>query len=77
MNNTDVFPPRPIFHTVLPVIDFSQQKISIPPADSYSMTPSWEHGLQSDTTARLPPSDENQVDDGDVVSLAPARYIHT
>jgi len=65
MNSPDVLPPRPVSHTVLPVIDFSQ-KLPISPMDGYSMTPLWEPSPQSDTAAQLPPPDENQVDDGDV-----------
>jgi len=75
VNSTDVVPPRPIFHPALPVIDFSQQKSSIPSPDGYSMTPSWGPRPQSDTIPQLTSSDENRVDDGDVVSLISAYHV--
>ncbi|KAF9793313.1 hypothetical protein BJ322DRAFT_1033954 [Thelephora terrestris] len=68
VNKSDIFLPRPIFHTVLPLVDFSQQKPPIVAADGYSMTPLWGPGLQSDSTTtppKSPPSQENQADDGD------------
>jgi len=63
VNSADVFPQRPIFHTVLPVMDFSHQKSQVSPAEGYSMTPLWRPRPQNDTTAQPPPSYENQVDD--------------
>jgi len=66
VNSTDVVPFKPVFHTPLPVMDFSQQKSSISSTDGYSMTPSWRLRPQSDTISQAPPSDENRVDDGDV-----------
>ena len=74
VNNTDVFPQRPIFHTVLPVMDFPPQKPSVAHVDGYSMTPSWEPKPQNDTTSKSPPSNGNQIDDGDVVSFLSAVH---
>lgn len=71
VKGADVFPQRPLFHTILPVIDFSQQKSPAIPTGGYSMTPLWGPRPQSNTTTQ-PPSHENQVDDGDVVSLMSA-----
>jgi len=66
VKGADIFPQRPVFHTVLPVIDFSQQKSPIIPTGGYSMTPLWGPRPQSDATAQPPLSCGNQVDDGDM-----------
>lgn len=75
MNGTDVFPQRPVFHTILPVRGFSQQKSPIIPADGYSMTPLWGPRPQSGTTAQPPPPYESQIDD-DVVSSLFVYDVH-
>lgn len=75
VNNTDVLPPRPVFHTVLPAVDFPQQKPTIACVDGYSMTPLWEPRPQNDTTPQSSPSHGGQIDDGDVVSLISAVHV--
>lgn len=65
VNSTDIFPPRPVFHTMLPLMDFSP-KPSITPLDSYSMTPRWGPRPQTDPVPQSLPSYGNQIDDGDV-----------
>jgi len=66
VNSGDVFPQRPTFHTVLPVMDFSHQKPQIPSMQGYSMTPLWRPRPQNDTAAQPPLPSETPVDDGDV-----------